>query len=182
MFRRSEEERQEPIQAREVAIETGGSARDAERGTGGTSNEVTVVGQGARLEGTLISAGNLRIDGQIKGRINAEGDVTLSPQSRVEADIDAQNVTVAGGFKGNITVKGRAELAAGGRVEGNVTSKVLVVAEGATFHGQSIMGEAAAKGSDRSAGEARGATADASAGTAGSSGRPGSTGSEKPPA
>jgi cytoskeletal protein CcmA (bactofilin family) len=136
MFKRGEvEERQDqgPIQASEVRMgETAGS-------------EVTVVGQGARLEGTVVSAGSLRIDGQVKGKISAEGDVTLSPQSQVEADIQATNVSVAGKFKGNILAKNRAELARGGRVDGNVTSKTLIVAEGAEFSGQSIMGAGASQ-------------------------------------
>ena len=51
------------------------------------NGEVTIVGTGARLEGNVVSAGNLRIDGQVKGQINADGDVVLSPQSQVEADI-----------------------------------------------------------------------------------------------
>jgi cytoskeletal protein CcmA (bactofilin family) len=101
--------------------------------------EVTVVGQGARLEGTIVSAGSLRIDGQVKGQVNADGDVMLSPQSQVEADINAENVIVAGRFKGNITVKGKAELARGGRIEGDITSKTLVVQEGGIFSGQSKM-------------------------------------------
>lgn len=103
------------------------------------NGEVTIVGAGARLEGNVVSAGNLRIDGQVKGQINAEGDVALSPQSQVEADIRAQNVSVAGRFKGNIQVKGKAHLARGGRIDGNITSKTLVVEEGGVFHGQSIM-------------------------------------------
>src|SRR5919108_1836501 len=69
--------------------------------------EVTVVGPGARLEGTVVSAGSLRVDGTVKGQINADGDVILSPQSQVEADIRAENVTVAGRFIGNIFVKGK---------------------------------------------------------------------------
>jgi len=128
MFKRGEEEKhQEPINPKEVLMkESPGS-------------EVTVIGEGARIEGTLVSAGSLRIDGQVKGKINADGDVVLSPQSQVEADIDAQNATVAGRFKGNIIVKNKAELAKGGRVDGNITSKVLAISEGATFSGQSIM-------------------------------------------
>jgi adhesin HecA-like repeat protein len=116
-----------PIEAKEVRM------RD-EPGA-----EVTVVGQGARLEGTIVSAGSLRIDGQVKGKISAEGDVTLSPQSQVEADIQAQSVTVAGKYRGNVVVRNRAELARGGRIDGNITSKTLIVAEGAVFNGQSIM-------------------------------------------
>lgn len=108
--------------------------------------EVTIVGQGAKLEGNVVSAGSLRIDGQVKGQVNADGDVMLSPQSQVEADIHAQNVSVAGRFKGSIVVKGRAELTRGGRVDGNITSKTLVVEEGAVFQGQSIMDQQAAQG------------------------------------
>jgi len=123
----------------------------AEQGT-----EVTVIGHGARLEGTVVSAGSLRVDGQVRGKIQADGDVMLSAQSQVEADIQAENVSVAGRFKGNIVVKHGAELARGGRVDGNITSKTLVVQEGGVFCGQSIMDQQAqraqqpepAKGSD----------------------------------
>src|SRR5919109_214069 len=99
MFRRGEgmERHPDPIDPKEVLMkESPGS-------------EVTVIGQGARIEGTLVSAGSLRIDGQVTGKINADGDVVLSSQSQVEADIDAQNATVAGRFKGNILVKNKAE-------------------------------------------------------------------------
>jgi cytoskeletal protein CcmA (bactofilin family) len=111
------------------------------------NGEVTIVGTGARLEGNVVSAGNLRIDGQVKGQINADGDVVLSPQSQVEADIRSQNVSVAGRFKGNILVKGKAHLARGGRIDGNITSKTLVVEEGGIFHGQSNMDAGAVSGS-----------------------------------
>ncbi len=143
MFRRGEgEERHpEPIDPKEVVMkETPGS-------------EVTVIGQGARIEGTLVSAGSLRIDGQVKGKINADGDVVLSSQSQVEADIDSQNATVAGRFKGNILVKNKAELAKGGRVDGNITCKVLAIAEGATFSGQSIMDQQGGQGGSSGRGQ-----------------------------
>lgn len=113
--------------------ETTGGRRMAESG------EVTIVGAGAKLEGNVVSAGSLRVDGQVKGQITADGDVTLSAQSQVDADIRAQNVAIAGRFKGNIVVKGKTQITAGGRVEGNITSKALVIEEGAIFQGQSIM-------------------------------------------
>jgi cytoskeletal protein CcmA (bactofilin family) len=172
MFRRGEDDRKEPVQPRE--IEADPPASGPSRG-GSSTSEVTVVGQGARLEGTLVSAGSLRIDGQVKGKIKAEGDVTLSGSSRVEADIEAQNVTVAGEFTGAIVAKSRAELASGGRVNGDVTSKTLVVAEGAVFSGQSIMGNAgggggggASAGGRPAASSNRGST-EADAGDAGAS-------------
>ena len=122
------------------------------------NNEVTIIGQGAKLDGTVVSAGSLRIDGQVKGQINADGDVGLSPQSQVEADIRAQNVSVAGRFKGNLIVKGKAHLARGGRIEGNITAKTLVIEEGGIFHGQSIMEGQAPPGAVAPAGKAEAET------------------------
>jgi cytoskeletal protein CcmA (bactofilin family) len=107
-------------------------------------SEVTVVGAGAKLEGTIVSAGSLRVDGHVKGNIQADGDVMLSPQSSVEADIRAENLSVAGRFHGSIVVKGRAELARGGRIDGNISAKSLVIQEGGVFNGQSIMDQQAA--------------------------------------
>jgi cytoskeletal protein CcmA (bactofilin family) len=126
MFRRgdSEDKHDHPIQPSEV------------RSGGDPGREVTVVGQGARLEGTVVSAGSLHIEGQVKGKISAEGDVTLSPTNQVEADIHAHTVTVGGAFRGNIVAKGRAELSRGGRVDGNITCTALVVADGAEYDGQ----------------------------------------------
>jgi cytoskeletal protein CcmA (bactofilin family) len=131
----------------ESAIEATAPTAARREGTMAEQNdEVTIVGAGARLEGNVVSAGSLRIDGQVKGQINAEGDVELSPQSQVEADIRAQNVSVAGSFKGNVIVKAKAHLARGGRIEGNITSKTLVVEEGGVFHGKSIMDGGASSG------------------------------------
>jgi len=97
---------------------------------------MTVVGRGTRLEGTLVSVESIRIDGQAKGRIAARGDVVLSPDSHVEADIQAQNVVTGGTLKGSITARTMTEVTDGGRVEGTIRSKALVVSEGALFSGQ----------------------------------------------
>ena len=135
--------REEP----DTAQTGGGAGRPNERKETKVADnaEVTIVGATAKLEGNVVSAGSLRIDGTVKGQINADGDVSLSPQSQVDADIRAQNVSVAGRFKGNIIVKGKAHLARGGRIDGNITSKTLVVEEGGVFHGQSIMDAGAAQ-------------------------------------
>src|SRR5438876_8145932 len=50
-------------------------------------SEVSVVGRGTRIEGTVVAAGSLRVEGEVKGKITAEGEVSLSPEGRVEANI-----------------------------------------------------------------------------------------------
>jgi cytoskeletal protein CcmA (bactofilin family) len=125
MFRRRHpEDGQGPVQPSEPGIkETLGP-------------EMTVVGRGAQVEGTLVSTESIRIDGQLKGKIAARCDVILSSQSDVEADIRAQNVVSGGTLKGTITARTRTEVAQGGRVVGKIRSKELVVSEGGLFSGQ----------------------------------------------
>jgi cytoskeletal protein CcmA (bactofilin family) len=108
--------------------------------------EMTVVGRGARVEGTLVSVESIRIDGQAKGKISARGDVILSPHSHVEADIKAQNVVTGGTLKGDITARTMTEVE-GGRVEGTIRSRALVVREGALFAGQASIDLQDAEGS-----------------------------------
>lgn len=105
----------------------------------GSGGEVTVVGQGAKLDGKVVSAGSLRIDGTITGSIEADGDVMLSSSAVVSADLDATNASIAGRLTGNVRVSGKAELLRGGRVDGDITARTLVVEEGAVFNGQSRM-------------------------------------------
>jgi cytoskeletal protein CcmA (bactofilin family) len=99
--------------------------------------QMTVVGRGTQLEGTLLSAESIRIDGEARGTIAARGDVILSSHSHVEADIRAENVVMGGELRGNIRARTRTELASGGRLVGKIRSKLLVVREGAQFSGQS---------------------------------------------
>jgi len=83
-------------------------------------SEVSVVGRGTRIEGTVVAAGSLRVEGEVKGKITAEGEVSLTPQGRVEANIRATSITLAGQVKGNLTAKGDISLPAESRLDGNI--------------------------------------------------------------
>ena len=139
MFRRGEQEVRPEERPRAV------EAPDAEARPPGSQASIaqtdTLVAKGAKLTGAVVAGSSLQVDGELEGTVTAQGDVILSPGSRVEADIDAHNVSVAGQYKGNIVVKNRAALAKGARVVGNITCQGLVVAEGAWFQGQLSMGQ-----------------------------------------
>jgi cytoskeletal protein CcmA (bactofilin family) len=108
------------------------------------AGEMTVIGRGARLEGNLISAGSLRIEGSVKGQITAEGDVILADGSEVAADVKANNVTVGGHYSGNVTAAGTLELESSAKVDGNVSCQSLIVNRGASLSGQTMMNESVA--------------------------------------
>jgi len=100
---------------------------------------VTVIGNGARLEGNLIAAASLRIEGTVTGTITADGDVVIAPEAEVAADIQSTNTTLGGHYTGNVVATGTIELTSTARVEGNLTCRSLIVNQGAIFSGQSIM-------------------------------------------
>src|SRR6266536_2609986 len=67
--------------------------------------EMTVVGRGARLEGTLVSVESIRIDGQAKGKITAR-TMTEVAEGRVEGSIRSKALVVREGalFSGQASI------------------------------------------------------------------------------
>jgi cytoskeletal protein CcmA (bactofilin family) len=104
-------------------IEDGGdtpAAQEVRMDRADDRSEVSVVSRGTRIEGTVVAAGSLRVDGEVKGKITAEKDVSLSPQGRVEANIHATSITLAGQVKGDLAAKGDVSLPADSRLDGNI--------------------------------------------------------------
>jgi cytoskeletal protein CcmA (bactofilin family) len=91
------------------------------------SDDVSVVGQGARIEGTLNSTGSLRIHGRLSGEIAVDGDVSVAAGSDVRADINARSISLAGRVKGNLTAPGEVVLPSQSRVEGDVRAQSVTV-------------------------------------------------------
>jgi cytoskeletal protein CcmA (bactofilin family) len=89
--------------------------------------DVSVVGRGAHVEGSLVSTGSLWIAGRVTGEISVEGQVTVAPGSEVEADIKAGSINLAGRVNGNLTAPGSVELPAQSQVTGDVRAKSVTV-------------------------------------------------------
>ena len=90
-------------------------------------DDVSVVGQGARVQGTLKSTGSLRIHGHLTGEIAVDGDVSVAAGSDVRADISARSISLAGRIKGNLTAPGEVVLPSQSRVEGEVRAQSVTV-------------------------------------------------------
>ena len=90
-------------------------------------SEVSVVGRGTRIEGTVVAAGSLRVEGEVKGTITAEQEVSLSAQGRVEANIEATSIILAGRVKGDITATADVSLPADSHLDGNIRARNVEV-------------------------------------------------------
>lgn len=97
----------------------------------------TIVGQHSHFEGTIRGKGCVRIEGQVTGVIDYQGDVVVGETAKVDANVSGRNITIAGTVKGDVRAVGKLELVKGGNFIGDAEHSQLVIAPGAYFLGQS---------------------------------------------
>ncbi|CAM3624192.1 bactofilin family protein [Marinicrinis lubricantis] len=105
----------------------------------------TLIGEGSCFEGNLTSQATIRIEGQMKGDIQCEGDVIIGENGDVHSNIRARNLIVAGKLTGDAHAAELLKITSKGQIFGNVRCKSIVIEEGGTFSGSSDM---AALGTD----------------------------------
>jgi len=102
----------------------------------------TIIGSNTSFNGHLKCDGSVRIDGVCEGGvIETVGNVIVSPNAMVAADIVARNVSVSGAVSGKIKASGRLEVLSTGRVWGDVEVGSFLLDEDGYFRGQLVMKE-----------------------------------------
>ena len=106
---------------------------------GTVAGSTTLVSSDTTVVGDIQFAGNLDIEGVIRGNVIAspgkDALVRVVGQGRVEGEIRAPLVVVNGQVKGDVYSTERLELAELARVEGNVYYALLEMAVGAEVNG-----------------------------------------------
>ncbi len=100
----------------------------------------TIIGKDTRLEGTLKAIGLVRIDGEMEGDLETEGDVIIGESGRVTLDLKARHVAIAGSFNGTIEAGGKLELRSTATLTGQIRTNGLIIDDGANFSGNCAMG------------------------------------------
>ncbi|MFZ5825704.1 MAG: bactofilin family protein [Bacillota bacterium] len=101
---------------------------------------LTMIGSNVQIKGTIASAGELRIDGQVEADVNHNGLVIIGPEGAMVGSVRANTMQVSGEVRGTLTTTDRLELLKGARVNGDIRAAKLKVEEGAVFSGRSLMG------------------------------------------
>ena len=96
-----------------------------------------VIEPDCALEGRLELPGSLTVNGEFKGAIDCQGDVSVGPHGTVEGPIRARSVEIHGSVAGDLEARREVVLRAGSRLHGDVASPSLVVERGAGFEGRS---------------------------------------------
>lgn len=97
------------------------------------SETPSVISAELIVKGTLISAGDVQVEGKIDGDIRAAG-LVIGEKAIIVGDIYAEEAVVRGRVEGSIRAR-RVQLCATCHVEGNVLHESLAVENGAFFEG-----------------------------------------------
>ncbi len=95
----------------------------------------TIIGHGITIEGEITSDEEVVVAGTVRGKLAAEGPVTIEAGAVVEADVGASSLSLGGQVTGNVAASDRVDLLSGARLVGDVKAARLTIADGASFKG-----------------------------------------------
>ena len=112
-----------------------------------TTNTATInlIGVGTSITGDILSDGDIRIDGVLKGNIKIKGKVVIGETGSIHGEIDCKNSDVSGSIKGKIIVAELLSLKSTSSMEGDITANKLAIEPGAKFSGNCNMSSNASK-------------------------------------
>lgn len=104
-----------------------------------TPTNVTYLAEGSCFQGTLTTAGGLRIDGNVRGTVEVGGDLEVSATGSIEGpEVKAGNIIVHGNIKANVVAEGTLGLSRTARLEGDAIAAALNIEMGAFYVGHIV--------------------------------------------
>jgi cytoskeletal protein CcmA (bactofilin family) len=103
------------------------------------SGSVSQISADLTIIGNLISQGEVQVDGEVQGDIQAQR-IVIGERARITGALIAEEVVVRGSVQGSI--RGNAvTFQSSSRIEGDVFHKSLAIEQGAFFEGKSRRSE-----------------------------------------
>jgi cytoskeletal protein CcmA (bactofilin family) len=101
---------------------------------GGNASKIT---SGLKINGEISGSADLFIDGEVQGKLRlGNARVTVGPNGRVQADIEAREIMIDGTVNGNLKAGERAHFGASSRVNGSVLTPRIGIDDGARLRGK----------------------------------------------
>ena len=93
----------------------------------------TLINSSSKINGELIFTTEVRIDGEVFGKVESDKSVIIGAEGYVKGFLRAKDLFVFGRLEGNIVVSGHTVLHESASVFGNLYTKVFEVKEGAVI-------------------------------------------------
>lgn len=145
---RKPEDSNKPQSSSDAPVSTGQStgagqyaAGPGQSSTGSASgvspNAAACISQGINIKGEIHGREDLFVDGTLQGKIHiTDGIVTIGPNGRVNAEIDAREIVVRGEVTGTLKAKERVQIWSSGRAIGDVQTRRIAIEDGAVLRGR----------------------------------------------
>ena len=108
----------------------------------------SLIGPSTRIDGHVLFRGGMRIDGQVRGNVIAEGGLSsylvVSEHARIDGDVRCDHLIVNGEINGAVYCAELLEIQPKARIIGDVRYKVLEMHGGAQILGRLSHDEAPA--------------------------------------
>ena len=102
---------------------------------------INLISIGTDITGDIISNGDIRIDGTLKGSLNTKGKVVIGPTGKISGEVICKNSEVSGIVEGRITVGQLLNLKASSKILGDIATSKLSIEPGAKFSGNCKMSD-----------------------------------------
>ena len=100
------------------------------------SSDIATIGKSVVVKGELSGSEDLIVDGEVEGSITLRGQsLTIGPNGRVRANIEARNVIVHGRLDGDIHATERVDLRKSASLCGDIATARISIEDGAFFKG-----------------------------------------------
>lgn len=99
----------------------------------------TLINSSSKINGELIFTTDVRIDGEVFGKVESDKSVIIGAEGFVKGFLRAKDLFIFGRFEGNIIVSGLTILHENASVFGNLYTKVFEVKDGAIITARVVM-------------------------------------------
>jgi cytoskeletal protein CcmA (bactofilin family) len=96
----------------------------------------TIIGPNTSISGDINAGGFTRVDGSIRGNVNAKGRVIIGEKARMKSNVSGTAITIGGVVCGNVLASERLVILSTGLVLGDIITRRIQADEGCLIHGR----------------------------------------------
>ena len=109
----------------------------AMRPTVPTARNMSCLGSGLEIKGTITGSEDLQIDGKVQGPVSLHGQkLTIGQTGKVQSEVSARDVIVYGDITGNLQAQDRVEIKKDASVIGDIKATRISIEDGAYCKGR----------------------------------------------
>lgn len=102
-------------------------------------NDVSRISAGTFIKGEIFSDCDVRVDGNVEGKVYSKGKVVVGNQAIIKGEISCTNVDFWGTIEGDINVRDTLTLKSVSKVNGSIRVNKIQVELGAQINGSCNM-------------------------------------------